>query len=127
MICPNCRSEFAWHVTACRACGADLVERLPSSAPRPTPDAEVVPVFQTGDPGLIAFVKSLLDGEGIPYIVRGDALEDLIGGGRFGLGYNAIFGPAEFSVGAGDAERARELLAELALQQPEATPDQEER
>lgn len=78
----------------------------------PEPDAELVQVFATGDAGLIGLVKSLLEGEEIDFMLKGEGLQDLFGGGRI-AGYNFVVGPAEFWVRTEDAERARTLLAGL--------------
>jgi Putative prokaryotic signal transducing protein len=79
----------------------------------PDPDIELVPVFETGDAGLIAVVKSILEGEGIDYLVRGEGVQDLFGAGRLTAGFNYITGPAQFLVRSEDKERARELLQDL--------------
>jgi hypothetical protein len=74
-----------------------------------TPEVTLEPVLRTADAGLIPLAKSLLEAEGIEYLVRGENLQDLFGAGRLG-GYNRIIGPAEFLVHAHNAERARTLL-----------------
>lgn len=80
---------------------------------QPDPDVQLVPIFQTADAALIALAKSLLDGEGIDYLVRGEGVQDLFGAGRFGSGFNPITGSPVFIVREDDAERARELLKDL--------------
>ena len=112
MFCPKCREAYPWHVMVCPACDVDTVDQLPREGPAPTPDAELVSVFATGDAGLIAVARSLLDAEGIDYFVRGDGLQDLAGLGRI-TGFSYVFGPAEFWVRHEDADRARELLKDL--------------
>jgi putative signal transducing protein len=107
MFCPQCEKEFSWDVMVCPTCDVDTVDRLPG--PEPTPDVELVSVLATGDAGLIAVAKSLLEAEEIDYFVRGDGLQDLFGMGRI-TGFNFAMGPAEFLVRSDDAERARELL-----------------
>jgi len=97
----------------CPDCDVDTVDRLPG--PEPTPDAELVCVLATGDAGLIAVAKSLLEGEEIDYLVRGEGLQDLFGLGRI-TGFSFAMGPAEFWVRADDAERARALLKDLSAQ-----------
>jgi hypothetical protein len=106
----------------CPACGQELddVGQCPNCAPAaadPGPPAdptiELTPVFSSGDPALIALAKSLLEGEGIDYLVRGEGVQDLFGGGRIGAGFNIVTGPAQFVVREDDAQRARELLGDL--------------
>jgi Putative prokaryotic signal transducing protein len=110
MFCPTCGEEFSWDVMVCPTCDVDTVDRLPG--PEPTPDVELIQVLATGDAGLIAVATSLLEGEEIDYFVRGDGLQDLFGIGRV-TGFNFAMGPAQFWVRAEDAERARNLLADL--------------
>jgi putative signal transducing protein len=110
MFCPQCEEEYTWDVMVCPVCDVDTVDKLPG--PEPTPDAELVPVFTTGDPGLIAIARSLLDGEKIDYFVRGEGLQDLFGLGR-ATSYSFAMGPAEFWVRDEDAENARVLLQDL--------------
>jgi hypothetical protein len=90
--------------------------------PLPDPTIELVPIFSTGDAALIAVVKSVLEGEGIDYLVRGEGVQDLFGAGRLSAGFNYITGPAHFMVRREDAERAGELLSALA-QPPETPPE----
>ena len=95
--------------------GGDAGDR---ARPEPTPDAELVPVLATGDPGVIAVAKSLLDGDGIDYFVRGEGLQDLFGLGRV-TGFSYVVGPAEFWVRADAAARARVLLEDLIARERE--------
>ena len=108
MFCPKCGEEYRWDVMVCPACDVDTVDRLPG--PEPTPDVDLVRVFTTGDPALVAFAKSLLESDDIEYFVRGEDLQNM-----FGL---AAGGPAEFWVREDDADRASELLAELTESPP---------
>jgi hypothetical protein len=110
MFCPKCGEEFPWHVMVCPTCEVDTVDRLPG--PAPTPDAELVSVLATGDAGVIAVAKSLLEGEEIDYFVRGESLQSLFGLGRL-TGVSFVVVPAEFWVRSDDAERARALLKDL--------------
>ena len=92
--------------------------------PTPDPTIELVPVFETGDAALIAVVKSILEGEQIDYLVRGDGVQDLIGAGRLTAGFNYLTGPARFMVRREDEERVRELLSELADPSPAPPGDE---
>jgi hypothetical protein len=110
MFCPKCEEELAWDVMVCPRCDAETVDRLPG--PAPAPETKLVSVFATGDAGLIAVARSLLEAEQIDYFVRGDGLQDLFGLGRI-TGFSYAMGPAEFCVRAEDAARARALLRAL--------------
>ena len=93
--------------------------------PTPDPTIELVTVFATGDASLIPVVKSILEAEGIDYLVRGEGVQDLLGAGRLSAGFNYVTGPAHFLVRRDDEERARELLHDLG--QPADVPSEDER
>ena len=75
--------------------------------------SDLVTVFQSGDVALFALAKATLDSEGIRYIADGDQVQDLFGVGRLASGYNLVTGPPRIRVTVEDADRARELIAEL--------------
>jgi Putative prokaryotic signal transducing protein len=134
--CPDCvrlglAGEYVDFVTVCPQCGTTLIDATPATenpADPETPDAdiEMASVLRTADEGLASLVKSMFDGDGIRYVVRGEGLQDLLGWGRVG-GFNYIVGPAEFLVHQDDADRARTLLqteaAGLADESPESDDD----
>ena len=70
-------------------------------------------VFESGDPGVFALAKAVLDRAGIRYVTQGEALQNLFGVGRIGTGYNNITGPQRICVPAAHVERARKLLAHV--------------
>lgn len=72
-----------------------------------------VKVWQARDLGEVAFVKSLLEGEGIPYSTSGERAQNLFGVGSVGLGYNILTGPVQFEVPEIYESSARELLKDL--------------
>jgi hypothetical protein len=112
VTCRHCGEPIHESAEVCPHCGAERPETPPG--PPPEPNLELVPVFRTGDAGLIALAKSLLEGEGIEYLARGEGLQDLFGGGRLGGGFNYVVGPVEFVVRSDDAPRVRALLRDLA-------------
>jgi len=91
--------------------------------PTPDPTIELVRIFETGDAALTVVVKSILEGEGIDYLVRGEGVQDLLGAGRLSAGFNYLTGPARFMVRRADEERARELLSELTVPPEPPLPD----
>ena len=107
MFCPECRAEYRPGFTECADCGVPLVWELP---PLPEePKLELVTVLEARDPGLLAVVRSLLDGAGIPFQVKGERLQHLFTPGLTG----GIIGPAEVQVVRKDEAAARELLERL--------------
>ena len=101
MFCPECRAEYREGFYECSDCQVPLVSELPPklTPERPAP-VHLVTVLETGDPALIAPVKSLLEDGGIPYFARGEGVQDLLGLGRFGTD--------GFQVDRGDEKDARE-------------------
>lgn len=75
--------------------------------------SDLVTVFETGDPALVALAKSLLNSAGIDFAAKGEALQDILGLGRFPSGTNVLTGPVAFQVNAEDAEKAKSLLSDL--------------
>ena len=134
MFCPQCGAEYRPGFVQCSDCLVPLVDRpredpesedapredLPPAPPAstPPPDAlrrhlELVTVFKSGDPGLIALVKSILRSAEIPFTTKGEGIQDLTGLGRLGSGYNLAFGPVELQVNSADADDAKALLEDL--------------
>jgi putative signal transducing protein len=122
--CSRCGRSIARNQVhdECSQCGEPFPPEILRVLGAQTREAALVPILRTGDPGLIPLAKSLLEGEGIEYLVRGENLQDLFGAGRLG-GYNYVTGPAEFWVHTEDAERARTLLDELDALPPELAAD----
>lgn len=76
-------------------------------------DEKVVTVLATGNHGVIAIAKSILDDAGIEYYAKNEQTEDLIGLGVFGTGYNAVIGPIEIQVLEENEEEAKNLLKDI--------------
>ncbi len=103
MFCPQCNSEYEKGFYKCADCGVDLVGALPPYEACDSGDEEFVEVFSTYQQGDIAFIKSVLDGEGITYFFQGESSVLLIAAGAY----------ARLLVKADEAQRAREILQEL--------------
>jgi putative signal transducing protein len=71
---------------------------------------DLVPVFAAGDPVAVAMAKAVLESAGIPFVSKGEGVQDLLGVGRFPGGFNIATGPVQFLVRRGDAARAQALL-----------------
>jgi hypothetical protein len=74
---------------------------------------DLVTVYRGSDPALFAFAKSLLEQAGVEYVTRGEALQNLFGVGTAGFSSDLVAGPVEIQVRDIDAQRARDLLADL--------------
>ena len=72
-----------------------------------------VTVFESGHEGLIALAKSMLDEANIEYSVKGEGVENLMGVGVMGTGFNPITGAIQIQVLEENAAQARELLKDL--------------
>ncbi|MEI2718557.1 MAG: DUF3955 domain-containing protein [Gemmatimonadales bacterium] len=82
----------------------------------------VTTVFTTVDTNAMIMAKMMLEVEGIAIIASGEGLQDLFGMGRSVGAFNPVVGPMRIQVAAEEADRAREVLAEMAA----ATPEPEE-
>jgi hypothetical protein len=129
VICPKCGAEYVSGVTVCYDCRVGLVEAAAEPAtgavgpesPRPTIDEglraapqgrfELVPVFATLDPGLLAIAETMLQSAGIPVIVEGARPNASWGADPIGLHHPG--GQSLLCVAPQDADDAREILAEL--------------
>jgi hypothetical protein len=117
MFCPSCGSEYREGFSSCAACEVALVDSPPVES-HPDP-GDIETVFATGDPVLLVTAKSLLDEAGIPYLTRGEGIQDLFGMGRLGTGFSILAGPVEIQVGAHRAQEAADLLYEAGLEDGE--------
>ena len=103
MFCPECRTEFIDGITECSDCHVPLVETLPEE-----PEPEFVAfteVLATYNPADIAFLKSLLDSEGIRYFFKGEHF----------MYVRPLADPARLMVREDQAERTIALLEEVDL------------
>ena len=87
---------------------------------------KLVTVYKTGNHGTIAVIKSILDEAGLEYSVKGEGIQDLIGAGIFGVGYNPITGPVEFQVLEENADYAKELLKDVSDNPEPPEPEDEQ-
>jgi len=70
MFCPNCRAEYREGFVVCADCNINLVDGLPDE---PEPEfVEFREVLATYNPADVAFIKSLLESEGIQHFFKGE-------------------------------------------------------
>ena len=114
MFCPKCGSEYRAGFQECADCAVPLVESVPAPPQPHHEEVQLVTVFESGDPALIALARSLLDSAEISFMTKGEGIQDLFGWGRMPGSFNLVVGPVEFQVNKADAEEARTLLEGLA-------------
>ena len=117
MVCPKCGSEYRPGFYKCSDCGVGLVasmvegfgslEYVPPPPESDNAELDLVTVFKSGDPVLIAMARSLLNSAGIPFITPGGGTNELFGK------HNPIMGPVQFQVNREDAKDATLLLEDL--------------
>lgn len=112
MFCPECEGEYREGFVECADCGVPLVEKLPEPEPREIPDTGLVTLLRTGDLNELAFAEAVLTDADIPFVKKGEGVQDLFALGRVGLGFNPITGPILLLVPEEHAEEAARLLAE---------------
>jgi hypothetical protein len=103
MFCPNCRAEYRQGFTKCAECGIDLVDGKPPGTEDNVLYVEMAEVYSTYNPGDIAVIKSILDGENIHYYFQGENTNLMVGGGAY----------ARLLVEEDQADRVRDILHEL--------------
>ncbi|MCX5850046.1 MAG: DUF2007 domain-containing protein [Deltaproteobacteria bacterium] len=103
MFCPKCKSEYREGFFKCVDCGTDLVSQLPPEQESEVGYVNLVEIYSTYQQSDIAFIKSVLDGDGITYYFEGESPNLMVGGGAY----------ARLLVKVEEADRAREILQEL--------------
>ncbi len=131
MYCPNpdcpdlddlgIPGEYVQEVTHCPICGAGLITEVPEWVKRgsATSDEKLVPVLSVTNPALLPLAKSILDSAGIPFTVRNELVQGLIGWGQLGTGFNLLTGPPVILVEERKLDEARTLLEQLGQSEEE--------
>jgi hypothetical protein len=105
MYCPKCGSEYRPEFTRCAECEVELVADPPQLHAVESEYIEYGEVLLTSNPGDVAIIKSLLDGEGITYFVQGETVAPYL--------YHAI--PMRLLVKKDEIETALEILKDVEL------------
>lgn len=103
MICPKCKAEYRDGFYKCVDCGIGLVTELPAEVAPEVIFENPVEVYSTYQQSEIAFIKSILECERIPYFFQGESALLIFTAGAY----------ARLFVNAADADRVSELLREL--------------
>ena len=73
----------------------------------------MVPFLVPKNAAVLSLVKSILDGEGIRYVIENENVQNLIGFGALGTGFNPLTGPVQIYVQKDRIEDAKILLEDL--------------
>jgi hypothetical protein len=103
-ICSDCQTRLVYGP----APGPDEL----GDRPEPDPDIELVPLIVADDQVQLTLIEEALDMAEIPYLAKGEHIQDLFGSGR-SMGFNPIAGPVEICVRSTDADAARKAVAEI--------------
>ncbi|MRR15324.1 MAG: hypothetical protein EG826_02580 [Deltaproteobacteria bacterium] len=103
MFCPKCGAEYREGFTHCADCSVDLVSDEPKANEDHLQYVAMVEVFSTYNPGDIASIKSILDGEDIHYYFQGENTNIMVGGGAY----------ARLLVQSDQVDRVKDILQEL--------------
>lgn len=114
MKCPKCNELVDQDALKCSNCGTEL---KPES---------FIKVLETGNKPLVTVIKSVLTDADVKFFVKGEELQDIIGIGSFGIGYNSAVGPMEIYVQEEDAEAVKMLIEELEQNEDIDMDDEEE-
>lgn len=109
MKCPNCNTDLSEQTTECPICQYPI-DHTNANVEASEASLQWVPIYETGNPGLLSVIKSLLDGNNIRYYIRGEDTQHLL---TFGIGFNPISRMAKVMVLKGDVEKAEEILSLL--------------
>jgi hypothetical protein len=118
--CPSCGRPIDPSDAECPSCGAAIV-----AVGAPDPDVTLEAVFETVDPAIMPLATMALDQAGIEYSVHGGGTLDALRLPPPGLDLALSDARHELVVRKDDADRARELLADLgtfAAADPGAVP-----
>ncbi len=104
--CPSCGTEYVDEAQDCADCGVPLGDE----PPQPADTVELCPVLNLASAGDIAVAKSMLEGAGIAYHMRGEGIHGLYGAGVAGT---ALFGPVQVHVDKARADEAVAILSTM--------------
>lgn len=103
MFCPECKSEFVEGILKCPECNVGLINELP---PEPAPEfVDFKEVLATYNPADVAFLKSILESEGIIFFFKGEHF----------MYVRPLADPARLMIRTDQVEEAVELLKDFKI------------
>ena len=123
MHCPYCGTPVVLGAASCVRCGIGI--QWDGDEASFEDAGTFVEVHRALDPASLPVIESLLESNGVPFVVANEMTQDLVGLGRFAGGYNNTLGPPVVRVPASRADEARELLAATLPSPPQETLPEE--
>ena len=108
MFCPKCGVEYRPGFSRCTDCDVELSEKPLKKSREQELNEPLVRIYVCHNPAELPVVESLLTEAGVKFMVKGEQIQGMLGGGQVG-GTNLVV-PLEISVLTSDAEAAVELL-----------------
>jgi hypothetical protein len=109
MFCPVCKAEYRPGFTTCTDCNVELVQELSTKPKEDLPgkieNHSFKEILFSFNPGDIAFIKSVLDAEGITYYFHGEHFNSM----------RPLALPARLMVIDNHVERAKDILKDAKL------------
>lgn len=103
MFCPICKAEYRDGFFECSDCNVKLIDTL---LPEPKPEfVDYKEILATYNPADIAFLKSLLESEGIQYFFKGEHF----------MYIRPLADPVRLMVRADQFDEASELIKDVKL------------
>ena len=106
MYCPECGTEYREGLKVCADCHVQLVDEQPPAPQKPKPVfVDFQEILATYNPADVAFIKSLLESEGIDYFFKGEHF----------LSIRPLADPSRLMVRIDQVAAALELLKDVKL------------
>lgn len=112
MFCPKCKAEYREGFRECSDCQIPLVRELPPEPQQALEPVELVTVFASEYPGLIAVAKSILQDAGIKYATKDENVK-----------YILLIDPIQIQVRQEDTKKSRKLLQGLEEKKQDVSAD----
>jgi len=103
LFCPKCKGEFRDGFVVCKECSEQLVPEMPEEPePKFIEYEEIIATYNSGD---IAYLKCILDSEGITYHMKGEHF----------MYVRPLADPVRLMVKKDQVDDAREIIKDLNL------------
>ena len=113
MYCPKCGCEYREGFNQCTECDVALVAEPPAVKSKKMEWPDMVILRTISDSAFLLVAKSILLDAGIPFWIKNEGLQDLIGFGRVGMGFNIMIQPVGLFIPKKYMKEANRLLDDV--------------